>query len=105
MDAGVKTEQQRARLVSPVVAADKGPLCLLFYYQLSGDAQGHLRVLLRDSHNEETLLWTLKDDQGPVWKEGRTILPRSPKVFQVFINPCSIALLVTEEEEDFPWVG
>ncbi|TKS66343.1 Neuropilin-2 Vascular endothelial cell growth factor 165 receptor 2 [Collichthys lucidus] len=82
MDASLKREQQRARLVSPVVAADTGPLCLLFTYQLSGEAQGHLKVLLRDAHNEETDLWTLKDDQGPVWKEGRTILPRSPKDFQ-----------------------
>lgn len=87
MDASLKTEQQRARLVSPVVAADTGPLCLLFSYQLWGEAQGHLKVLLRDAHNEETVLWTLKDDQGPVWKEGRTILPRSPKDFQVIINP------------------
>uniref|UniRef100_A0A4W6G2V0 Neuropilin n=1 Tax=Lates calcarifer TaxID=8187 RepID=A0A4W6G2V0_LATCA len=86
MDASLKTEQQRARLVSPVVAAETGPLCLLFSYQLSGEAQGHLKVLLRDAHNEETLLWTLKDDQGPVWKEGRTILPRSPKDFQVVME-------------------
>uniref|UniRef100_A0A8C2ZTL8 Neuropilin n=1 Tax=Cyclopterus lumpus TaxID=8103 RepID=A0A8C2ZTL8_CYCLU len=79
----LKTEQQQARLVSPVVTADSGPLCLLFSYQLWGEAQGHLKVLLRDAHNEETILWTLKDDQGPVWREGRTILPRSPKDFQV----------------------
>ncbi|XP_035533443.1 neuropilin-2a isoform X2 [Morone saxatilis] len=86
MDASLKTEQQRARLVSPVVAADTGPLCLLFSYQLSGDAQGHLKVLLRDAHNAENVLWTLKDDQGSVWKEGRTILPRSPKDFQVVME-------------------
>ncbi|XP_029305247.1 neuropilin-2a isoform X5 [Cottoperca gobio] len=86
MDASLKTEQQQARLVSSVVAADTGPLCLLFSYQLSGEAQGHLKVLLRDAHNEETVLWTLKDDQGPVWREGRTILPRSPKDFQVVME-------------------
>ncbi|XP_071320642.1 neuropilin-2a isoform X2 [Trachinotus anak] len=86
MDASLKTEQQRARLVSPVVAAETGPLCLLFFYQLWGEAQGHLRVLLRDAHNEETLLWTLKDDQSTGWKEGRTILPRSPKDFQVVME-------------------
>ncbi|KAM9334420.1 neuropilin-2a [Symphorus nematophorus] len=86
MDASLKTEQQRARLVSPVVAADTGPLCLIFSYQLSGEAEGHLKVLLRDAHNEESVVWTLKDDQGPVWKEGRTILPRSPKDFQVVME-------------------
>uniref|UniRef100_A0AAQ4RCE3 Neuropilin n=1 Tax=Gasterosteus aculeatus aculeatus TaxID=481459 RepID=A0AAQ4RCE3_GASAC len=86
LDASLKTEQQRARLVSPVVVADTGPLCLLFSYQLWGEAQGHLKVLLRDAHNEETVLWTLKDDQGPVWREGRTILPRSPKDFQIVVE-------------------
>lgn len=86
MDASLKTEQQQARLISPVVAADTGPLCLLFLYQIWGEAQGHLRVLVRDAHNEETVLWTLKDDQGPGWKEGRTILPRSPKDFQVVME-------------------
>ncbi|XP_029030483.1 neuropilin-2a isoform X1 [Betta splendens] len=86
VDASLKMEQQRARLVSPVVPAETGPLCLLFSYQLSGEAQGHLKVLLRDAHNQETLIWTLKDDQGPVWKEGRTILPRSPKDFQVVME-------------------
>uniref|UniRef100_A0A3B4VGH3 Neuropilin n=1 Tax=Seriola dumerili TaxID=41447 RepID=A0A3B4VGH3_SERDU len=80
------TEQQWANLVSPVVAAETGPLCLLFSYQLWGEAPGHLRVLLRDAHNEVTLLWTLKEDQGRVWKEGRTILPRSPKDFQVVME-------------------
>ncbi|XP_034533857.1 neuropilin-2a isoform X2 [Notolabrus celidotus] len=86
MDASLKTEQQQARLVSPIVGADTGPLCLVFSYQLSGEAQGHLKVLVRDGHNDETVLWTLKDDQGPVWKEGRTILPRSPKDFQVVME-------------------
>lgn len=107
MDAGLKTEQQQARLVSPVVAADTGPLCLLFSYQLSGEAQGHLKVLLRDAHNEETVLWTLKDDQGPVWKEGRTILPRSPKDFQVikprFVRRVKIIMgfVVMEKEQSY----
>ncbi|XP_062303574.1 neuropilin-2a [Osmerus eperlanus] len=86
IEASPKTEQQRARILSPTVGADTGPLCLLFSYQLWGEAQGNLRVLLRDAHQEETLLWTLRGDQGPVWKEGRTILPRSPKEFQVVME-------------------
>uniref|UniRef100_A0A1A7WTI0 Neuropilin n=2 Tax=Iconisemion striatum TaxID=60296 RepID=A0A1A7WTI0_9TELE len=86
LDASLKTEQQRARLVSPVIAADSGPLCLLFSYQLWGDAQGHLRVLLQDDETDETVLWSLKDEQSIVWNEGRTILPRSPKDFQVVME-------------------
>ncbi|XP_071016274.1 neuropilin-2-like isoform X1 [Oncorhynchus clarkii lewisi] len=86
IDANPKTEQQRARILSPMVGLDTGPLCLLFSYQLWGEAQGTLRILLRDAHHEETLLWALHGDQGPVWKEGRTILPRSPKEFQVVME-------------------
>ncbi|XP_064827092.1 neuropilin-2-like isoform X2 [Oncorhynchus masou masou] len=84
--ANPKTERQRARILSPMVGPDTGPLCLLFSYQLWGEAQGTLRILLRDAHHKETLLWALRGDQGPVWKEGRTILPRSPKEFQVVME-------------------
>uniref|UniRef100_A0A673CTC1 Neuropilin n=1 Tax=Sphaeramia orbicularis TaxID=375764 RepID=A0A673CTC1_9TELE len=83
VDAGAHTQRKRARLLSPEVGPEQGPLCLLFYYQLQGEAQGSLRVLLRDSDQEETLLWSLKGDQGPHWREGRTILPQSPKEYQV----------------------
>lgn len=74
---------------------EQGPLCLLFYYQLQGEAQGSLRVLLRDSDQEETLLWALKGDQGSHWKEGRTILPQSPKEYQVCVD-CELTAAVVE---------
>ncbi|KAK1902614.1 Neuropilin-2, partial [Dissostichus eleginoides] len=83
LDAGAHTQRKRARLLSPEVGPERGPLCLLFYYQLQGEAQGSLRVLLRDNEQEETLLWALKGDQGNGWREGRTILPQSPKEYQV----------------------
>lgn len=86
LDAGAHTQRKRARLLSPEVGPEQGPLCLLFHYQLQGEAQGSLRVLLRDSDQEETLLWVLKGDQGAHWKEGRTILPQSPKEYQVRVR-------------------
>ncbi|XP_046903408.1 neuropilin-2b [Hypomesus transpacificus] len=86
MDASGRLERQRARLVSPEVGPEQGPLCLLFSYQLHGEAEGSLRVLLQDSDQEETLLWALRGDQGSLWKEGRTILPQSPKEYQVVIE-------------------
>ncbi|XP_067110683.1 neuropilin-2b [Osmerus mordax] len=86
MDASGRLERQRARLVSPEVGPEQGHLCLLFSYQLQGEAQGSLRVLLQDSDQEETLLWALRGDQGSLWKEGRTILPQSPKEYQVVIE-------------------
>uniref|UniRef100_A0A8C7CIN1 Neuropilin n=1 Tax=Oncorhynchus kisutch TaxID=8019 RepID=A0A8C7CIN1_ONCKI len=89
IEASPRTERQRARLVSPAVGPERGPLCLLFNYQLQGPENqglGSLRILLRDNDREETLLWALRGDQGPVWKEGRTILPQSPKEYQVVIE-------------------
>ncbi|RVE57745.1 hypothetical protein OJAV_G00202370 [Oryzias javanicus] len=92
LDAGSHSQQRKARLLSPEVEPERGPLCLQFHYQLQGEAQGSLRVLLRDSDLDETLLWELRGDQGPHWREGRTILPQSPKEYQVvfegfFENP------------------
>ncbi len=84
VEASPKLEPQRARLMSPSVGPERRPVCLLFYYQLQGEGQDSLRVLLRDNDQEETLLWVLKGDQGPMWREGRTILPQSPKEYQVW---------------------
>ncbi|KAJ8394484.1 hypothetical protein AAFF_G00044940 [Aldrovandia affinis] len=81
-----KTQGERAWLLSPEVGAERGPICLLFSYQLRAEGGATLRVLLRDSDQQETLLWALRGDQGPLWKEGRTILPRSPKEYQIVME-------------------
>ncbi|XP_048861849.1 neuropilin-2-like isoform X1 [Brienomyrus brachyistius] len=86
VEASPRAEGRRARLVSPEVRPQQGELCLIFSYQLWGEGMGHLRVLLRDTNQEETLIWALKGDQGPVWKEGRTVLPHSPKEYQVIME-------------------
>uniref|UniRef100_A0A8C1RLN7 Neuropilin n=1 Tax=Cyprinus carpio TaxID=7962 RepID=A0A8C1RLN7_CYPCA len=84
IEASPETVGQKARLFSPSVDPDTGPLCLMFSYQLEN--QGTLRVLLQNKDQEETLLWSLRGDQEPIWKEGRTIIPRSPNEFQVVIE-------------------
>ncbi|KAI5090210.1 neuropilin-2 precursor, partial [Silurus meridionalis] len=84
IEASPKTQGKKARLFSPEVGPDTGPLCLKFSYQL--EDEGTLRVLLRNPLREETLLWALHGSQGSIWKEGRTIVPRSPKEFQVVIE-------------------
>ncbi|XP_027020202.2 neuropilin-2b isoform X1 [Tachysurus fulvidraco] len=86
LEASPKTEHKRAKLLSPVVGPEQGPLCLLFRYQLSGEAEGRLQVLIRDDNQDETLLWTLKAEQDHKWREGRTILPQSPREYQVVIE-------------------
>ncbi|KAJ8255665.1 hypothetical protein COCON_G00195290 [Conger conger] len=86
VEGSPKTERARARLLSPQVEVERGPICLLFSYQLRTEAGASLRVLLRDADHQETLLWALRGDQGPLWREGRTILPRSPKEYQVVLE-------------------
>lgn len=81
VEASPKAQGKKARLFSPEVGPDTGPLCLKFSYQL--ESEGTLRVLLCNRLQEETLLWALHGSQGSMWKEGRTIVPRSPKEFQV----------------------
>lgn len=83
LEASPKTEHKHTKLLSPVVGPEEGPLCLLFRYQLSGVAKGRLQVLIRNDNQEETLLWTMKTDHDNKWREGRTILPQSPKEYQV----------------------
>ncbi|TTE66789.1 Neuropilin-2 [Bagarius yarrelli] len=79
-EASPKTQGKKARIFSPEVGPETGPLCLKFSYQI--EDEGTLRVLLRYPLQEETLLWALHGTQGSTWKEGRTILPRSPKEFR-----------------------
>ncbi|MBN3298895.1 NRP2 protein, partial [Amia calva] len=86
IEASQKTDGQQARLISPVINPDEGPLCLVFSYRMRGENVGTLRVSLRDTDLEETLLWTLRGDQGVSWREGRTILPRSPKEYQIVME-------------------
>ncbi|KAI7810391.1 neuropilin-2a isoform X1 [Triplophysa rosa] len=84
IEASPEIQKQKARLVSPSVDPDTGPLCLMFSYQL--EDQGTLKVLLRNKHKEETVLWALQGDKEPTWKEGRTIIPQSPNDFQVVME-------------------
>uniref|UniRef100_A0A8C9UZR0 Neuropilin n=1 Tax=Scleropages formosus TaxID=113540 RepID=A0A8C9UZR0_SCLFO len=86
IDASPKTDGQRARLLSPEVGPERGSLCLLFSYQLRGEGAVSLRVLLRDAERDETQLWALRGDQGLSWRQGRIILPRSPRQYQVVME-------------------
>uniref|UniRef100_A0A4W4E144 Neuropilin n=1 Tax=Electrophorus electricus TaxID=8005 RepID=A0A4W4E144_ELEEL len=86
VEARPKADRRRARLLSLPVGPERGPLCLIFLYQLWGEAQGTLRVLLRSGGQDEAQLWSLDGEQGRRWREGRTILPQSPREYQVVIE-------------------
>lgn len=83
------------------MAAETRPFCLLFSFQLAGKAQGLLRVVQRDTHDDERLLWTLEADMGPIWMEGRAIVPTSPKDFQVDVPNLTDSRRQSAEEMAF----
>lgn len=74
-----------ARLVSPVVYSQNSAHCMTFWYHMSGSHVGTLRVKLRYQKPEEydQLVWTAIGHQGDHWKEGRVLLHKSLKLYQV----------------------
>lgn len=81
-----------ARLVSPVVYSQNSAHCMTFWYHMSGSHVGTLRVKLHYQKPEEydQLVWMAIGHQGDHWKEGRVLLHKSLKLYQV----CGL-----------PWVG
>lgn len=79
-----------ARLVSPVVYSQNSAHCMTFWYHMSGSHVGTLRVKLRYQKPEEydQLVWMAIGHQGDHWKEGRVLLHKSLKLYQV--SPLSL---------------
>lgn len=78
-----------ARLVSPVVYSQNSAHCMTFWYHMSGLHVGTLRVKLRYQKPEEydQLVWMAIGHQGDHWKEGRVLLHKSLKLYQVWLLP------------------
>ena len=77
-------KNDKARILSRTLQANSQS-CLVFYYFMYGRTMGGLSVFARDRFSEEeTLIWSLKGDQGRGWKEAKVpldLLNNSP--FQV----------------------
>ncbi|MBN3286785.1 NRP2 protein, partial [Polyodon spathula] len=86
VEASQKTEGLRAKLLSPPVSALGGQLCMVFWYHMQGANVGTLRVLMSETDQQETTLWSVRGDQGSEWREGRTVLPESPKEYQIVME-------------------
>ncbi|KAK1165586.1 neuropilin-2-like isoform X1 [Acipenser oxyrinchus oxyrinchus] len=86
VEASQKTEGLRAKLLSPPVSALGGQLCMVFWYHMRGANVGTLRVLMSETDQQETTLWSMRGDQGSEWREGRTVLPESPKEYQIVME-------------------
>lgn len=84
-------EKQRgkfARLVSPMVSSENAAHCMTFWYLMYGSHLGTLRVKLRYQKPEEfdQVLWTMMGNQGVHWKEGRVLLHKTLKHYQVIVE-------------------
>uniref|UniRef100_A0A096M327 Neuropilin n=1 Tax=Poecilia formosa TaxID=48698 RepID=A0A096M327_POEFO len=82
-------ESEVARLVSPMVSSEDSDLCVSFWYHMHGSHIGTLHIKQREQTEEGTadiLLWTVSGHQGNRWREGRVLVPRISKPYQVVIE-------------------
>ncbi|XP_061876577.1 LOW QUALITY PROTEIN: neuropilin-1a-like [Entelurus aequoreus] len=82
-------ESKVARLVSPPVAPPQADLCVSFWYHMFGSHIGMLHVKQRRQTADgpaDVLLWTVNGHQGNRWREGRVLVPRTNKPYQVVIE-------------------
>ncbi|XP_072859051.2 neuropilin-1 isoform X1 [Pogona vitticeps] len=77
-----------ARLISPIINPQNYALCMTFWYHMSGPHIGVLRIKLRyqTPKEYEQVLWMLSGNQGNRWKEGRVLLHKSVKHYQVVVE-------------------
>uniref|UniRef100_A0AAX7T191 Neuropilin n=1 Tax=Astatotilapia calliptera TaxID=8154 RepID=A0AAX7T191_ASTCA len=82
-------ETEVARLVSPVVSSPDSDLCVSFWYHMFGPHIGTLHIKQRKQTEKgpaDVLLWTVSGHQGNRWREGRVLVPRTNKPYQVVIE-------------------
>ncbi|MEE6490242.1 hypothetical protein FKM82_015811 [Ascaphus truei] len=80
-----RRQGQRARLLSPKIYLPRNALCMVFRYQATGSSGGTLQVL-RKSSQENKLLWSMREEHGREWREGRIILPSYEREYQVVVE-------------------
>lgn len=79
-------ENEVSRLVSPPVNSQDADLCLSFWYHMYGPHIGTLHIKQRkqtEGGSADILLWTISGHQGNRWREGRVLMPRTSKPYQV----------------------
>uniref|UniRef100_A0A3Q2D2C7 Neuropilin n=1 Tax=Cyprinodon variegatus TaxID=28743 RepID=A0A3Q2D2C7_CYPVA len=82
-------ENEVSRLVSPPVNSQDADLCLSFWYHMYGPHIGTLHIKQRkqtEGGSADILLWTISGHQGNRWREGRVLMPRTSKPYQVVIE-------------------
>ncbi|KAM3854464.1 neuropilin-2 isoform 2-T2 [Vipera latastei] len=82
LQSNARREGQHARLISPTVFLPRSAVCLMFWYQLSGGSGTVLQVR-REATHENKPLWSIREDQGEEWREGRILLPSYDTEYQI----------------------
>jgi hypothetical protein len=78
-----QVQNDTARLISPEYTVASGGSCLQFFYHMWGSGTGTLNVFLKDGATiQDSPLWTLKGDQGDLWRPARATIQATGK-FQV----------------------
>ncbi|KAG8558788.1 hypothetical protein GDO81_017148 [Engystomops pustulosus] len=80
-----RREGQHARFLSPRMNQPRCAFCLAFRYRASGTSGATLRVL-RNSSQENSLLWKIREEPGSEWKDGRILLTSYDGDYQVVIE-------------------
>lgn len=77
-----------ARLLSPIIYSQNSAHCMTFWYHMSGPHVGTLKIKLRYQKPDEydQVLLSLNGHQANCWKEGRVLLHKSVKLYQVVIE-------------------
>lgn len=89
-------ETEVARLISPVVSSPDSDLCVSFWYHMFGPHIGTLHIKQRKQTEKgpaDVLLWTVSGHQGNRWREGRVLVPRTNKPYQVTDPPFNLPVL------------
>lgn len=74
--ASTQTAGSKARLVSPIIDTTS-KVCVDFYYNLHGNTEGSLKLIVKSQDNAETVLWQRSGDQTQAWHHAKMTLPQS----------------------------
>ncbi|XP_036360425.1 MAM and LDL-receptor class A domain-containing protein 1-like isoform X2 [Octopus sinensis] len=86
IEASNQRRNEKVRIVSEPLTNNGFTPCFLFWYNMYGNGIGQLNIYIQDSDQKETLLWTLKGDQGKSWQIGKIPLITSKSEYRVVIE-------------------
>lgn len=67
--------------------------CLNFYYVLSGEKVGSLKLFIRNMKGGSKLIWEKSGNQGDEWKPGAATIPMTNYQTTVSLNDSRTATL------------